>query len=288
MYHIEDSHEPIIDKETFNLAQQIMNDRRNTKTGEDKNLSKYNKRYPLSGIVYCGKCGRTLKRRYWNYGTDVSKVMMQCGGYLEGKANCSAKAIESILIEKAAIEVINKYFLSNIDIINELYRSILSAVDVSETAFKIDEIANEIIDIENKMSSLAEMKLENQITKELYSIKFHELNNELHKKEILVKELNKEKDINFDKNQRVAKMKKALKEKNQIDTLEVDVLRSFIYRIITINKENIIFCVSANKAYSDKEFTEKIKEFMDYPSIFDGKIISDNKKKILKYKVISI
>ncbi len=67
-YYTENSHEAIIDKETFLLAQRIRKERAEIKVGDDKNTSKYNKRYPLSSMIICSECGRTLKRRYWNYG----------------------------------------------------------------------------------------------------------------------------------------------------------------------------------------------------------------------------
>ena len=50
-------------------------------------------------MIICSECGRTLKRRYWNYGKPSQRVMQQCGSYIEGKANCNAKASRQDLIE---------------------------------------------------------------------------------------------------------------------------------------------------------------------------------------------
>jgi len=92
LYYTEDSHEGIIDKETFELAQRIRKDRASVRIGSDKNLSKYTNTYPFTAMIVCSKCGRTLKRRYWNYGKPSQRVMLQCGSYIDGKANCTAKA----------------------------------------------------------------------------------------------------------------------------------------------------------------------------------------------------
>lgn len=63
-FHVEDNHEPIIDRETFLLAQKIKEGKSLQTVGKDKYLSKYTYRYPFSGIIIRHECGRTLKRRY--------------------------------------------------------------------------------------------------------------------------------------------------------------------------------------------------------------------------------
>jgi DNA invertase Pin-like site-specific DNA recombinase len=56
MYHTENAHEAIIDRETFLLAQRIREDRSKVKVGKDKNLAKYNVTYPLSAFIVCSEC----------------------------------------------------------------------------------------------------------------------------------------------------------------------------------------------------------------------------------------
>jgi site-specific DNA recombinase len=54
-YYTENSHEAIIDKETFELAQRIRKDRAKVRVGQDKNLAKYTNTYPLSAMIVCKK-----------------------------------------------------------------------------------------------------------------------------------------------------------------------------------------------------------------------------------------
>lgn len=287
MYHIENSHEPIVDKETFNMVQQIRKDRSRVRVGENKNLSKYTRRYPLSGYIYCGKCGKTLKRRYWNYGRDSEKIVMHCGGYLEGKENCSSKAIDLDLIQLACIKVINEVFLSNIDVMKEIYRSILSAVDVNQTEFKIEKINDDISELELKIESLVDLKINNEITKELFNSKYSILTSELRQLEKKREIINKENEINFDKNTRVLKMKEILKNTNKIESLDLDVLRAFIYRMIATDNENITFCIAVSKYYNDDEFAKNIKSFIKHDTISLGKVMNA-KNKTLNYRVVAI
>ena len=62
MYYMEEHHEPIISREDFERAQEIVSRRREEK-GIEKGNYKYQNRYPFSGKLICGECGSILKRR---------------------------------------------------------------------------------------------------------------------------------------------------------------------------------------------------------------------------------
>jgi hypothetical protein len=50
-----------------------------------RNSGKYQKRYPLSGMLYCNKCGAVLIRRTW----INKKIVWQCKNYIKnGKDAC--------------------------------------------------------------------------------------------------------------------------------------------------------------------------------------------------------
>ena len=84
-YYAEGTHPAIIDKETFDKAQLVMEDRR--KKYRTKDTSKNT--YPFSGIVRCGGCGKNYKRRI-----AAGKALWQCSTFLKkGKTACHAKQI---------------------------------------------------------------------------------------------------------------------------------------------------------------------------------------------------
>src|SRR5690606_5145359 len=111
------NHEAIISKETFMLAKQVRAENAATSIGSNQNLNKYAARYPYSSFIVCAECGRTLKRRYWNYGKPSARVMHQCGSYIESKGNCNAKATPHDLIEGITIKMINEVFIENLNIV---------------------------------------------------------------------------------------------------------------------------------------------------------------------------
>ena len=76
---VEDSHEPIIDKETFQSVQQLM--KKDTRLApSEKNV------YLLSGYVYCNDCGQSMvrktipsgKKRYVYYVCSTDKLRQGC------------------------------------------------------------------------------------------------------------------------------------------------------------------------------------------------------------------
>ena len=84
-FYVEQSHETIIDMGTFKKAQAIL-----AHAGErNKPTRPANARYPFTGKIVCGNCGKHYQRK-----TTKERVYWHCSTYLEhGKAACPAKQI---------------------------------------------------------------------------------------------------------------------------------------------------------------------------------------------------
>jgi len=90
-YYIDDNHSPIVIKETWEEAQRQIHLRAEARG----NAESYLNRYPLTGMLFCSKCGATLRRRTWNSKHDCKKIVWQCSTYInEGKNSCSGTVIE--------------------------------------------------------------------------------------------------------------------------------------------------------------------------------------------------
>ena len=104
-YYIRDNHPPIVPPELWEAAQKIMRERAKAKgnTGEDN--EKYQKRYPLTGMLFCSKCGAVLRRRTWNSKYACKKIVWQCSTYIkEGKDACQGTVIEDAVLGKMKIQ----------------------------------------------------------------------------------------------------------------------------------------------------------------------------------------
>ena len=93
-YHATDTHEPIIDINTYNAVQLEMY-RRAQKYGKQQSTQKY----PFSGMITCANCGKHYRRK-----VTASGPVWICSTYNTlGKSACPSKAIpESTLMEVAA------------------------------------------------------------------------------------------------------------------------------------------------------------------------------------------
>ena len=109
-YHVEDAHEAIIDLDTFSRVQEEM-ERRTKKYGH---APKSPKRYPFTGLLVCGNCGKSYRRK-----VTATQPVWICATYnTQGKKYCDSKQIpESTLAEVtatvASIEDIEKIVVHN-------------------------------------------------------------------------------------------------------------------------------------------------------------------------------
>jgi len=92
---VEDTHEPIIDKETFDKARELM--QRDTRTAPQAGQL-----YPYSGFLRCADCGRAMGRR-----TSKNLVYYACKTNT-AQGLCSRHAIRHDKLDNAVLEAIQK------------------------------------------------------------------------------------------------------------------------------------------------------------------------------------
>lgn len=100
-------HEPIISKETYDIAMRCMLDRRVVRTNNQEHL--------LTGLMYCGKCG--AKMRYQKWSRRGAKIIcysqQKSKPYLVKDPNCTQEKLWSTEVEeiviKAIFDFVNNY-----------------------------------------------------------------------------------------------------------------------------------------------------------------------------------
>lgn len=99
-YYVENSHEAIIDKDTFERVQQELA-RRSKAFPSKPNLKA---EYPLSKLIRCGICGRQFDRKITAVGTKYAKPVWMCWTFDNlGKSLCPSQRIpEAILFAKTS------------------------------------------------------------------------------------------------------------------------------------------------------------------------------------------
>jgi len=241
-YYTEKSHEAIIDKETFELAQRIRKNNSRNRIGKDKNLAKFTNRYPLSAMIICNECGRTLKRRYWNYGKPSQRVMQQCGNYLKGKANCQAKASYQDVIEGTTIQMLNDVFLKDLNGMKTIKSVIQSTVHIDDIKSKINILEEHMQEKEIMLSNLIDTRVKTpHMDESLFNLKYREHSTGIKEQSIEISKLEIKHIETYETKGRIDKINELLQDKNlKIKELNTEVLRSFIYKIISISPSEIV------------------------------------------------
>lgn len=104
-YYIEDHHPAIIPKGMWDDVQKELRARAEAKGNIKGQEKKYQKRYPLTGMLYCSKCGSTLKRRTWNSKLPCRKIVWQCSNYIKnGKNACPGTRIDDEIVGELNIK----------------------------------------------------------------------------------------------------------------------------------------------------------------------------------------
>ena len=103
-YYIKNHHQAIVDRENWAEVQRLIKVRAAAKGNVAVIKEKYLKRYPLTGMLVCSKCGAPLRRRVWNSKYGCRKIVWQCSTYVKnGKNTCAGTTIEDDLISKMNI-----------------------------------------------------------------------------------------------------------------------------------------------------------------------------------------
>lgn len=101
------NHDPIISRETFEIAQDIRNRSKGHNNGRTLHM--------LTGIVYCGECGGRMY--YENKGGNYKYY--RCGmsdmpRYINGKTKCNSKAIRAEKLESEVTNTLRKLKMTEI------------------------------------------------------------------------------------------------------------------------------------------------------------------------------
>ncbi len=99
-YFVTQGHEAIIDQETYDKVQSMLT----ASLKRNQPAKPVNARYPLTGKIVCGNCGKHLQRK-----TTKGRIAWICSTYLEhGKSACPAKQIPEETILQAAADALGQ------------------------------------------------------------------------------------------------------------------------------------------------------------------------------------
>ena len=221
---IENTHDPIIDKETFIKVQRLIKER--TKPNHKTNLI-----HIFSGKVFCLECNHYMRKK-----NSTKHEYLICSNNQNGYNDCANKtSIRYDLLEKIILNEINKLIkkYSDIKILNNINlnnnknntNNILSSL-----IQKQEKITKEINKKDNYLKSLYEDKVNNLITKEQFIKLIDSYNNDITTLQnqliIIKKEISRYQDKINSKNDNTI-----FNKYNSIDKLNKVIIDEFIKKI---------------------------------------------------------
>ena len=115
-YYISENHEPIVSPEVWEKVQEVREQRKRDRNIGQNSTMKFQNRYPLSGMLICPYCGKTLRRRR----VYKKKIQWLCSTYIEKRV----KACKGIRIDDAELQGLNITEQTVIEEVVKMARSI--------------------------------------------------------------------------------------------------------------------------------------------------------------------
>ena len=120
IFYIENAHEGIVSKETFTKAQELRQQRKNTKLAKHTTLH-----YPFTGMMMCGCCGSYFRHKVNNSGKTWQTEIWSCAHKgTAGAVSCDSTQIKDTVLREKFVEAYNEFVTQrpqgeNIDRIQE-------------------------------------------------------------------------------------------------------------------------------------------------------------------------
>lgn len=233
---VENTHEPIIDKETFDKAQELSkkDTKVSQKTGE---LSIW------AGYLKCKDCGRAMNKKSSTNKSDSKYEYYICSTYRKKSNNlCTKHTIRAEKLEKAVLQAINLHIDLLIDteeIVKQINESKFQNVKNENIENMIMSKQNDISKISNFKRTLYEDWKNGDITREEYLEYKLKYENDIQRLNQNIERLENEKikyeKQNISKNEWIEKFK----EQKGIRELSRDIIIELIDSIFVDKDENI-------------------------------------------------
>ena len=153
MYYVSDCHPAIIDRTTFNIAQQELarrNAKRKVSTKATTEQGKYSSKYALTELMFCGECGSACRRCRWT-SHNRNRTVWRCINRLEhGPKYCKSPTIDEVPLYNAIVRAINDFYNCS----DEVAKALQSATEtvLIESISEIQRIEQRLKDIDKARS----------------------------------------------------------------------------------------------------------------------------------------
>ena len=295
-YKVEGAHEPIISLEQWNRVQMRLSSQSEKSVGANKDLSKYNTKHPLSGMIICYGCGASYKRRTWykGYPDGHPKIMFQCNTYIypTKTLKCHSKPISENMILRACADIVNKLYLGNTNVFKKLTKVLTNILSSGTNADKeLEKLLTKKSGLNDAIDFVLKERAKSDTveTRMMLDERYQDLVNNYQN---IIAEIQKVQDKTVMKKEtqvRLSKMIDILKgQEITYQMLTKEMMDVFFYRIIAVDKHEIVVTIDGSNTITLDKFRENRKEIAQKEPILEGTIKCKDpyKTQSLNYKVV--
>lgn len=143
IYEVENSHQPIIDRDTFDKVQAEIQRRKDLAASGERVGGRYSSANPLSGKIKCGECGDIYHRHPNKYKGETIPYWICKTKQRSKSADCKQPHIKEADIQRAFVTALNKLIDDKEAFIADLMKTasqIITDQDQSDYDRKADEL----------------------------------------------------------------------------------------------------------------------------------------------------
>jgi len=245
---IEDGCPAIIDKETWEKANQILESKRRKIDTSDK--SKYtgyfNGKYIYSGKIICGKCGKP----YWHQKyTSMKHDLFQCSSYRtfgkNSKNGCDNPHIYRYVLDNIMKNAIYNAWNNKDNTLKIVLDALNHTLSSNNYTSQIKTLEQQINKANNRKNNLFNMRMDGEITKEEFAINREKLENEIDKLKREIDKINDQNKDTLNRKERIQKIEEYLNKK-VVDKQEIseEIIEYFLDKIIVYDDKVKVYLIN--------------------------------------------
>ncbi len=188
------------------------------------------------------------------------------------------------------IHMLNQVFIKNLDVVETIRNVIKSTIKITDTETRIKNLENQKSELELGVSNLVDTKMKNKrFSDVIFNAKYDEYSQKIESIIEDIASFEMEHVKNYDTSTRVNKIEEVLKQKEtEIIELDSDILRSIIFKMISVSPTKMVYCVAGSKNYTEQEFSDMRKKFIKKEPIATGVYTCEKYNKKMHYSVVVI
>ena len=230
------THEPIIDEYTWNIAKQLRNNR--------KKRAKSGKKSIFSGLLFCNDCGK--KMYFQSPVVDLrNKDHYRCSSYKHDTSACSSHYISDDALQSIVLENIQRVIsymkdYEDLFIQEQLAKSTQDELkQISKNKKELEKAKNRIIEIDSLFMHIYEDNVSGKISDDRFRKLSFNYDKEQQELKIKIEQLSKDIENTEKKETDITQFISNVKKYTEIDHLTVEILNELIEKIVIHQQEKI-------------------------------------------------